>query len=134
MVKLPRTCDHCGAKMYHYARCRCLPGTLTVTFGMAEKPLFIPLRTYWFNEFASGDKDTEYRAYGPRWNERTCRVGREAVISHGYSGARINRRVAAFLKLTRAESPPSALEIYPNAEFIAAIYLPAVNQQLGRGE
>jgi hypothetical protein len=31
-----------------------------------------------------GTKDTEYRLYGPRWNERTCSIGRPAVISKGY--------------------------------------------------
>ena len=24
------------------------------------------------------------RAYGPRWNERTCQVGRDVVLSKGY--------------------------------------------------
>lgn len=28
-----------------------------------EKPLFIPLRTAWFTQFARGEKDTEYRAW-----------------------------------------------------------------------
>lgn len=33
MVVLPRTCDRCGAKMMHYGRCTCLPGTLTIHYG-----------------------------------------------------------------------------------------------------
>ena len=33
MVALPRTCARCGEKMMHYGRCRCMPGTLTITYG-----------------------------------------------------------------------------------------------------
>ena len=91
---------------------------------MSEKPLFIPLRTQWFREFEAGTKDTEYRAYGPRWNERTCRVGRRATVSHGYSGKRLERVVAAFEALSWADAPESARAIYPDAAFIAAIHLP----------
>lgn len=90
---------------------------------MGEKPLFIPLRTEWFRKFEDGTKDTEYRAYGPRWNERTCRVGRPATISHGYSGKRMSRRVTGFKALTWAEAPEAARTIYPDAAFIAAIEL-----------
>jgi len=52
------------------------------------KPLFIPLKTEFFEAFANGTKDTEYRRYGPRWNERTCAIGREVVLSHGYGKKR----------------------------------------------
>ena len=48
------------------------------------KPLFIPLKTEFYEAFVSGAKDTEYRIYGPRWNERTCHLGRDVVISKGY--------------------------------------------------
>ena len=48
------------------------------------KPLFIPLKTEYFRAFQSGTKAVEYRQYGPRWNERTCAVGRPVVLSHGY--------------------------------------------------
>lgn len=88
-----------------------------------EKPLFIPLRTEWFRKFESGEKDTEYRAYGPRWNERTCRVGRPATISHGYSGKYLRRRVTGFTVLPWADAPEVARAIYPNEAFIAAIEL-----------
>lgn len=91
---------------------------------MTEKPLFIPLRTQWFREFEAGTKDTEYRAYGPRWNENTCRVGRKATVSHGYSGKRLERVVAGFEKLYWTVAPDSAKAIYPDAEWIAAIHLP----------
>lgn len=50
----------------------------------AEKPLFVPLKTAYFRAFQTGTKDTEFRPYGPRWNERTCRIGRPVILSHGY--------------------------------------------------
>jgi len=48
------------------------------------KPLFIPLRAVHYDAFASGDKREELRPYGPRWNEKTCHVGREVILSRGY--------------------------------------------------
>lgn len=48
------------------------------------KPLFIPLKTEFYEAFCDGTKDTEYRLHGPRWNERTCAIGRPVVISKGY--------------------------------------------------
>jgi len=57
------------------------------------KPLFIPLKTEFYEVFASGVKDTEYRLYGPRWNERTCAIGRAVVLSHGYGVKRRMRGV-----------------------------------------
>lgn len=92
---------------------------------MTEKPLFIPLRTQWFREFESGSKDTEYRVYGPRWNERTCRVGRRATVSHGYSGARLSRTVRGFSIMDHANAPEVARNIYPDAAYIIAIHLPS---------
>lgn len=91
--------------------------------NIGRKPLFIPLRTQWFREFEAGTKNTEYRAYGPRWHEGTCRVGRDAVVSHGYSGARLDLRVVFFEKIPRNLAPASARDIYPNADYIAAIRL-----------
>lgn len=88
---------------------------------MDEKPLFIPLKTEWFRLFEAGTKDTEYRAYGPRWNENTCRIGRWATLSHGYSGKRLKRVVTGFKKIRWALAPIAACEIYPNSDFIAAI-------------
>lgn len=96
---------------------------------MDEKPLFIPLRTEWFRGFEAGTKDTEYRAYGPRWNERTCRVGRKATISHGYSGARLERAIVGFKVLDWAEAPEAARAIYPDATYIAAIHMPPSEQE-----
>ncbi len=48
------------------------------------KPLFIPLKADYFDAFARGEKVTEYRKHGPRWNARTCTLGRRVVLSKGY--------------------------------------------------
>ena len=49
-----------------------------------EKPLFIPLRTEYFEAFSLGYKAYELRPYGKRWNEKTCRPGRAVTLSKGY--------------------------------------------------
>jgi len=54
---------------------------------MLVKPLFIPLLGVYYDQFISGEKHTEYRKYGPRWNERTCPVGRKVLLSRGYGRA-----------------------------------------------
>lgn len=48
------------------------------------KPLFIPLMAKYYDAFAAGTKDTEYRILGDRWNRDTCLVGRPVVLSRGY--------------------------------------------------
>lgn len=60
---------------------------------MSEKPVFIPLKTEWYNAFEAGTKQHELRKYGPRWNTEACRVGREVVISCGYGKHRRMRGV-----------------------------------------
>jgi hypothetical protein len=52
--------------------------------ALSEKPLFIPLKSEYYNAFCDGSKTVEYRLYGQRWNERTCRVGRRVTLSKGY--------------------------------------------------
>lgn len=86
-------------------------------------PLFIPLRTEWYEAFERGDKDTEYRAYGPRWNEKTCYQGRRATLAKGYGHPRLDRRVIGFKVLPRADAPEAARTIFPKAQQIAAIQL-----------
>lgn len=90
-----------------------------------EKPLFIPLRRVWFEAFERGEKAVEYRAYGARWNERTCRPGRRATLSLGYSGPRLQRIVTWFKPIDWHHAPSEAKSIYPDAAFIAAIGLGA---------
>lgn len=62
-------------------------------------PLFIPLKAKWFDQFVSGEKRSELRRYGPRWNERVCRVGRPVVLSKGYGKeSRIAGVIEAFYR------------------------------------
>lgn len=58
--------------------------------------LFIPLKTEFFLAFERGEKTVEFRPYGPRWNARTCAVGRPVVLSLGYSGRRLRGVAAGF--------------------------------------
>lgn len=51
---------------------------------MSSKPLFIPLKTVYFERFKAGTKDTEYRQYFGPWNEKTCYAGRPVTLSKGY--------------------------------------------------
>lgn len=50
----------------------------------SDKPLFIPLKTEYYEAFADGSKDTEYRLHGKRWNRKTCWEGRAVTLSKGY--------------------------------------------------
>ena len=84
-------------------------------------PLFIALRREHFEAFRNGTKRTEYRAYGPRWNERTCMYGRKVTLSLGYGKSqRLRAQVIGFRKLTRE---PGRSRIYPRGTRIAAIAL-----------
>jgi hypothetical protein len=77
------------------------------------KPLFIPLKTMYFEAFAKGEKTTEYRPYGPRWNELTCPVGRKVTLSHGYGKARrLSGTVTAFERSTAPTRTPAWLDCY----------------------
>ncbi|KJS02227.1 MAG: hypothetical protein VR65_06165 [Desulfobulbaceae bacterium BRH_c16a] len=63
------------------------------------KPLFIPLIKKYFEDFAAGKKKIELRRYGKRWNEKTCTVGREVVLSCGYGKKnRLRGRICKFRK------------------------------------
>jgi hypothetical protein len=65
------------------------------------KPIFLPLKGVHYDDFVRGDKTTEYRLYGPRWNERTCPVGRPVVLSRGYGKA---HRAATSVKRTEVKN------------------------------
>ena len=63
------------------------------------KPLFVPLKTEFYEAFEDGSKNEELRLYGKRWNERTCKEGREVVISKGYGKhARMKGKIWKFKK------------------------------------
>lgn len=64
---------------------------------MATPALFIPLKTKWFEQFKTGEKREELRLYGPRWNEKTCAIGRAVTLSRGYGKKeRLAGRVIGF--------------------------------------
>lgn len=64
---------------------------------MIITPLFIPLKAEFFAAFERGEKDTEYRLRGPRWNAETCYIGRRVVLSRGYGKEhRLYGRVVGF--------------------------------------
>ena len=68
------------------------------------KPLFIPLRSEYYDAFADGSKTMELREYGPRWNERTCKIGRAVILSKGYGKKnRMVGRVVYFSKIHGAD-------------------------------
>ena len=52
------------------------------------KALFIPLKGEFFDAFAQGEKRTEYRLRGKRWNLDTCALGRPVILSRGYGKAK----------------------------------------------
>lgn len=61
------------------------------------KPLFIPLKTEYYRAFERGDKNTEYRLHGARWNGKVCSVGRPVILSRGYGKSdRIEGSITSF--------------------------------------
>jgi hypothetical protein len=67
---------------------------MTGSANEKPRPIFIPLKTEWFEDFARGGKKTEFRKYGKRWNENVCWVGRRVILSCGYGK---QRRIEAVL-------------------------------------
>lgn len=67
------------------------------------KPLFIPLKAEYYYEFVAGWKDTEYRVYGPHWNESTCWLGRPVTISKGYG--KQERRTGVVAEFRKSYEP-----------------------------
>ena len=70
------------------------------------KPLFIPLKTEYFNQFKDGTKTVEYRRYGARWNKEVCTIGREVTLSKGYGNyERMKGVVVGFSRMKSNELP-----------------------------
>lgn len=89
------------------------------------KPLFIPLKKEYFQQFKNGTKTKsrdglmiEFRKYGPRWNERTITPNREVVLSLGYSGERIT---ATIIRLEIIKN--TITDLYSKNSKLAAIHL-----------
>ncbi len=101
----------------------------------AKKPLFIPLKAKFFDAFERGEKDTEYRLRGPRWNAETCRIGRRVVLSRGYGKQRrLTGVIASFHYDTLpARNIPSWTECYDQRAGDAACIRIALDQRTTRG-
>lgn len=80
-----------------------------------SKPLFIPLKREYFEAFERGEKHVEYRPFGPRWNRRTCEIGRRVVLSLGYGKRRrLNGVVTNFHVELDPAILPGWVECYGN--------------------
>lgn len=81
------------------------------------KPLFVPLKSKYFDAFADGTKSFEYRAHGPRWNSATVRIGRRVTLSRGYGKqARLHGTISKIELRTDLENlPPGFRDCYPTA-------------------
>lgn len=74
--------------------------------AVVMRPLFVPLKSQYYEAFIDGSKDTEYRKYGKGWNERTCVVGRRVTISKGYG--KQNRRTGTIVGFTKRQMSSQA--------------------------
>lgn len=83
-----------------------------------QKPLFIPLNAEHYDKFVANQKDTEYRAFGPRWNFTTCTPGRAVILSRGYG---VKNRMRAVIHASLITEPTAAfLAIYgPDKQCLA---------------
>jgi len=78
--------------------------------------LFIPLNGEHFDAFERGEKHTEYRLYGSRWNERTCQLGRAVTLSRGYGKRRRLQGVVTSFRVEPFKFGDAALMgCYPKA-------------------
>jgi hypothetical protein len=72
------------------------------------KPLFIPLKSEYYEAFKNGTKREELRRYGPHWNTATCIVGRRVILSKGYGKKdRMTGVVSGFKKQHAVEFGPA---------------------------
>ncbi|MDC8446072.1 MAG: hypothetical protein LV471_09140 [Nitrosomonas sp.] len=100
-----------------------------------QKPLFIPLRTEYYELFESGRKKAELRKYGPRWNEKTCAIGRPVILSKGYGiKHRVSGKIIDFKKKSASDIDPihrlAIQTIYGALDIdIAVIYIECDNKQ-----
>lgn len=78
-----------------------------------EVPLFLPLNTEHFRSFEARIKTHEFRPEGPRWNAKTCRVGRAIVVSRGYSTPeRMPGWISSYETIPFEQAPEAYLAIY----------------------
>lgn len=76
----------------------------------SDKALFIPLNTEHYDKFDSGEKDTEYRILGPRWNLDCIWVGRKVTISKGYGKQNRIKGEVKHLKVIKRRYLPESVQ------------------------
>lgn len=77
--------------------------------------LFIPLKTEFYDAFVLGIKGSEYRPFGPRWNNDTCYPGRPVTISCGYGKAKRETGIISDVAVFHwADLPPRIITILDN--------------------
>lgn len=86
---------------------------------MSAVPLFIPLKTRYFEAFKRGDKTIEYRRHDRVWHARNCYPGRRVILSHGYSGGQ--GRLLGII--VRFETRIMDSEIYGPGQELACIHI-----------
>lgn len=94
------------------------------------KPLFIPLKTEFYEAFRDGSKTVEYRRYGPRWNERTCERGRPVVLSKGYGKRhRMQGTIVGFMVSNHPTTSEAWIKCYGTSGDLAACIRIAVQPE-----
>ena len=84
-----------------------------IIIPLLMKPLFIPLKREYFEAFKAGTKTEEFRPEGPRWNRRTCPIGRPVVLSLGYGIAnRLTGLVVGFRNSAEPTKTPAWKDCY----------------------
>lgn len=87
-------------------------------------PLFVPLKTEWFDRFASGEKTVEWRLFGKRWNRETCVTGRAIILSKGYGKvARLHGTIERVTVVRRDSAPRAAQELFPVGDEFIGIHI-----------
>ena len=78
-----------------------------------QRALFLPLKAQFFDAFERGEKTTEYRLRGPRWNADTCWMGRPVVLSRGYGKkGRLTGKIVGFHYDNLPSKIPGWVECY----------------------
>lgn len=102
---------------------------------MDEKPLFIPLKREFFEAFKRREKIEEFRPEGPRWNARTCRIGRPVVLSLGYGKHdRLAGRVTAYSARKEPTQTDAWRKCYGDRGGLAACIRVEINDRPGETE
>lgn len=98
------------------------------------KPLFIPLKREWFEAFANGSKDTEYRPLIPRWDASVCFTGRPVTLSMGYGKQRRLSGVVAGWGRVGPDAHPAIRTVYPTGNHFVAIKIQLTTPHAGKSE